>query len=69
MPKCNHCEKDKPEGKTDAGDYFYCTDCIDDEDMVACEDCGDMFSSGDLMPGSAYGRVCKPCHNYRSDMV
>ena len=64
MATCTHCGRDKSGGKTDAGEHFYCTDCIDEEDMVPCEDCGELFPSTDILKSSTYGKVCGACARY-----
>ena len=66
MSTCSYCNEDKPEGKVDSADAFWCSDCIDDEDMGICGDCGEMFPSSDMAQGSAHGNVCKKCHEYRN---
>ena len=53
MPECSYCNQQKPTGKTDGDDSFWCDECIDDEDMQTCEDCEAMFPSSDMARGSA----------------
>lgn len=55
---------EKPDGTTDSGDLFWCSDCIDDEDMSKCDDCGGMFGRGEIEAGSRHGNVCNACHRY-----
>lgn len=69
MPACARCDRRGRDGTADAGGLFYCSDCIDDENMSLCGDCGDMFPSSDMARSSAHGRVCRTCHNYLSDMA
>lgn len=64
MQVCSYCDKDKAEGTVDGDDAFWCSDCIDDEDMSICDDCKAMFPSSDMAQGSVHGNVCKKCHDY-----
>ena len=62
--KCEICGKEIPSGEAiyyEAGDYFVCKECWEDE-FVECERCGDIIFYDDAHH-THYGDLCDCCHD------
>ena len=62
--KCEICGKEIPSGEAiyyEAGDYFVCKECWEDE-FVECDRCGDIIFY-DEASETRYGTLCPCCYD------